>query len=154
MTSETPLSTPQECGGDVQNCGENADKGNDAGDFVPCVLKRPDPALPVVEATLVQPPRQEQPRQEQPPAPPSVSNAIEEEARQVWREGGNDAVRRYRARHRHDLFAIFFSQQPGTLDEKRQRAIDLLDRVSVTERDTLLRWLTTLTALTRSWEAS
>ena len=98
-------------------------------------------------------PKTPAPSSEPPPAPPSVSNAVEEESRQIWRDGGKDAYRRYRARHRHDLFAIFFTQQPGTLDEKRQRAIGLLDRVSVTERDTLLRWFTTLTALTRSWEA-
>jgi hypothetical protein len=148
MTIESQPQTQQELGGDTQKIGE---------DFAACVIDRVDPALPIVEAEFVTAPPDDAVSEAAPARSRSSRRAfrderVEEEARQAWLQG-KDEFRRYRARHRHELFAIFFAKQPGSLDEKHQAVNALLDRVSVTERGSLLGWLSTLTALTRSWEA-
>ena len=120
--SETHAPQPlQERGGSPENCDGNADTGNDAGDVPARVLAQPDPARPVVEATLVTPAReheQQNVRRRTFPKTPAPSRDNREAARKV------------RADRRKELLAIFFTgHTPGRLNAKRQRAYALLNGV-------------------------
>src|SRR5258708_2314155 len=90
----------------------HTDQGDITAPFVARVLERPDPALPIVEATLVVPAQQES-RPEAPPASPDA-----------------DAARQVRAARRREMLGIFFTHTPGRLTPKREAAYQLLQRVA------------------------